>query len=115
LVRLAQAIELAPDFPPPNFYRGEYRYYEGDLAGAIEDFDLAINLDPSYAQAYLRRAETLAKGGDLHRAIKDLEFYLDLPMGATRNSGVMRNLSAYWYQLSVQAEQFASRPAAVTE
>ena len=75
-----------------------------DFNGAVEDFDRTIKLDSSFALGYVKRAQARAKIGEYRSAIRDLEFFLELPLGAARNDWVMRNISAYWYQLSMQAE-----------
>ena len=100
----SNAILLSPDLAPAYFYRGEMRCGVGDGQGALEDYDKAIELERSYAQAYWRRGQVRAERGDFRQAIDDLEFYLTLPMGATWNSQVMKNISAYWLQLALQSE-----------
>ena len=51
--------------------------------------------------------------GDLRGAIRDLEYYLELPIGATRNRQVMKNI-AYWHQLSMQVEPKSLKTVADT-
>ena len=100
----SQAIKLAQDFSLTYFSRGELRYELDDFNGAVEDFDRTIKFDSSFALGYVKRAQARAKIGEYRSAIRDLEFFLELPLGAARNDWVMRNISAYWYQLSMQAE-----------
>ena len=47
------------------------RYAKGDLAGAIEDLDIAIKFDPSYADAYNNRCALRCSKRDLDGAIAD--------------------------------------------
>ena len=54
-----QAIRLDPRLPFAYVNRGLLRRDQGDLAGALEDFDKAIELDPVYGDAYARRAGAL--------------------------------------------------------
>lgn len=52
--------------------RGIARYRSGDLALALADFDLALQLDPSSANAYIDRSIVLYRMGDLKRAFADI-------------------------------------------
>ena len=53
-----------------RYYRqqGSLAYRGGDLALALIDFDLAIDLDPNLSDAYINRAIV----GDLERALADV-------------------------------------------
>jgi len=57
-----------------NFYRerGIAAYRNGDLHGAIADFDQAIQLDPHFAGAYINRGIILYRMGELDRAFADV-------------------------------------------
>ncbi|MBN2385604.1 MAG: hypothetical protein JXB85_01190 [Anaerolineales bacterium] len=96
----SRAIDQAPCLAPAYFFRGEMKWEIGDVHGALADYDRAIKLDSLYARAYVRRARAKARLGDLPAAMDDLEFFLTLPMGKTRNSNVLKNISAYGLQLS---------------
>jgi curved DNA-binding protein CbpA len=52
--------------------RGGLAYRSGDLALALVDFDLAINLDPNSAEAYVDRAIVFRRMGDRKRALADV-------------------------------------------
>jgi tetratricopeptide (TPR) repeat protein len=52
--------------------RGGLAYRSGDLPLALVDFDLAINLDPNSAEAYIDRAIVFRRMGDLKRALADV-------------------------------------------
>jgi tetratricopeptide (TPR) repeat protein len=52
--------------------RGGLAYRSGDLPMALIDFDLAINLDPNSAEAYINRAIVFRRMGDLKRALADV-------------------------------------------
>ena len=52
--------------------RGNQAYRSGDLALALVDFDLAINLDPNFSDAYIDRAIVFRRMGDLKHAFADI-------------------------------------------
>lgn len=52
--------------------RGGLAYRSGDLPLALIDFDLAINLDPDSAEAYVNRAIVFRRLGDVKRAFADV-------------------------------------------
>ena len=52
--------------------RGGLAYRSGDLAMALIDFDLAVNLDPHSAEAYVDRAIVFRRMGDMKRALADV-------------------------------------------
>lgn len=52
--------------------RGSLAYRSGDFPLALTDFDLAINLDPKFSDAYVNRAIVFRRMGDLKRAFADL-------------------------------------------
>ena len=52
--------------------RGGLAYRSGDLSLALIDFDLAINLDPTFADAYIDRAIVFRRMGDLKHAFADV-------------------------------------------
>jgi curved DNA-binding protein CbpA len=57
-----------------KYYRqqGSLAYRSGDLPLALIDFDLAINLDPNFADTYIDRAIVLRRMGDMKRALADV-------------------------------------------
>jgi curved DNA-binding protein CbpA len=52
--------------------RGIVAYRGGDLRRAIADFDRAIKLDPSYADAYIDRGIAFYRTGEFDRAFADM-------------------------------------------
>lgn len=52
--------------------RGGLAYRSGDLPLALIDFDLAIDLDPNFADAYVDRAIVFRRMGDQKRALADV-------------------------------------------
>lgn len=57
-----------------RYYRqlGSLAYRSADLSLALVDFDLAINLDPNFSDAYIDRAIVFRRMGDLKRAFADI-------------------------------------------
>jgi Flp pilus assembly protein TadD len=52
--------------------RGQQAYRIGDLALALVDLDLAVELDPGFSDAYIDRAIVFHRMGDLKRAFADI-------------------------------------------
>jgi tetratricopeptide (TPR) repeat protein len=52
--------------------KGQLAYRSGDLALALVDFDLAIDLDPNSSDTYIDRAIVLRRMGDLKNAFADI-------------------------------------------
>jgi len=61
------AIQVAPAI----LNRGNAYAANGDLEGALRDYDEAINLNPKNAGAYVNRGLALARQGDVEGALKD--------------------------------------------
>jgi Flp pilus assembly protein TadD len=57
-----------------RYYRrqGQLAYRIGDFALALVDFDLAIDLDPNFSDAYIDRAIVFRRMGDLKHALADI-------------------------------------------
>jgi tetratricopeptide (TPR) repeat protein len=75
---LTRAIELNSGEPHLFYTRGRYRFQLGDDAGAVEDFDLGLELCDRLANDYYReeahfwRAEALIRLGKIQEALQDL-------------------------------------------
>jgi tetratricopeptide (TPR) repeat protein len=76
---IADNAEVAPATPTvevkdARYYRqrGQEAYRIGDLALALIDFDLAVELDPNLSDAYIDRAIVFHRMGDLTRAFADI-------------------------------------------
>jgi len=75
-------VEITGRLPPiadievkdANYYRarGALAYRSGDLSLALVDYDLAINLDPNFSDAYIDRAIVWHRMGDLKHAFADI-------------------------------------------
>ena len=73
---LTQAIHL---YPMSGHYinRSIAREELGNLRGAMEDLDMAVQLDPDNALAHMNRGLLREKVGDYNRAIEDYSFVLE--------------------------------------
>ena len=52
--------------------RGILAYRNGDIYLALADFDLAINLNPHFSDAYIDRGVVFYRMGDFKRAFADI-------------------------------------------
>lgn len=73
---LTQAIKLSP-FCGHYINRSLAREELGNLKGAMEDLDMAVQLDPDNALARMNRGLLREKVGDYNRAIDDYSFVLE--------------------------------------
>lgn len=64
-------VAVAQDSAAGLYDRGNAKRENGDVAGAIADYTRAIELDPKYVDAYVRRAVVKHGQGDLTGAIAD--------------------------------------------
>ena len=53
-------------------HRGQVAYRIGDLALALVDFDMAIDIDPDFSDAYIDRAIVFHRMGNLKHAFADI-------------------------------------------
>jgi len=53
--------------------RGYWKHQKGDLDAAIEDYNIAIKLDPKNMEGYDYRADVWQDKGDLDRALADYD------------------------------------------
>ncbi|HVE42318.1 MAG TPA: DUF1570 domain-containing protein, partial [Planctomycetota bacterium] len=70
---LEDAIREAPWFPLTYFYRAEWRYQEGDAAGAMRDLAEAAANQEGFVEARVARAELLLHEGKYAEAEKEIE------------------------------------------
>ena len=94
VVNLNRAIEIAPaTAAAADIYNNRGLAYagQGDLERAMDDFEQAISLDPSYAKGFNNRGILHLKNNDYDGAIRDFDRAIDLDPGyaqAYKNRGV---------------------------
>jgi tetratricopeptide (TPR) repeat protein len=68
--------------------RGNLYAVQGEVDRAIDDYDIAITLDPNRAVAFFNRATTLMEKGEIDRALSDFDYAIELdPMDAGAHVG----------------------------
>ena len=73
--------------------QGIEHFSKGDLAGAIADYDRALNADPKFAEAYFNRGKARRAQGDLDGAIADYEAAAELDPQLALNNRDITGLS----------------------
>jgi Flp pilus assembly protein TadD len=88
----AQKATPGPDSWKQYNHRGIRRAGEGDLAGALADFDTAIRLAPPTAVLHQTRGSIRMRAGDLDGARQDFEQGLALGPGNKAIAAFMGSL-----------------------
>ena len=97
----AQQIE-APDLAASiHLYRGNARAFDGDMDGALAEYDAAIELAPDLSPAYVNRGSVRNAQGDDRAALDDLNRAIELDPDAA-NAYYAR---ATVYRAQEQAEE----------
>ncbi len=73
IAQLGDYIELEPDWFGGYYKRGWYKDNIQDIDGAIEDYSMAIELQPDYAYAMVSRGNMYLLKGEKELAMKDFE------------------------------------------
>ncbi|MEM9803301.1 MAG: tetratricopeptide repeat protein, partial [Planctomycetota bacterium] len=76
---IESTLAVAPDAPHVLRARAEYRFFGGDSAGAIEDLERALALEPTSVEFRDRLWQFLAQAGRIDDAVQVLEEGLALP------------------------------------
>ncbi|MFW5891956.1 MAG: tetratricopeptide repeat protein [Bacteroidota bacterium] len=75
---LTISIELDPYFSDQaHYFRGLARYYQGNFSEAIDDFSIAIRMNPDYA-AFYQRGKANLEMKEYERSLQDFEIALRL-------------------------------------
>lgn len=86
LTQLTKYINKYPDFYYGYYRRGFFKDNTNDTDGAIEDYTMAIALEPNYAYAYLGRADMYQQKGDKMLSEKDYKKVIELDTIPDNNS-----------------------------
>lgn len=70
---IAEALRRRPHYPWALFLGGTHKYVQRKFHEAKKDFDRAIELQPSFASAYMNRGDVLREPGDMRAALADFE------------------------------------------
>jgi tetratricopeptide (TPR) repeat protein len=69
---------------------GNAYYAKGNAGFAVRYYTQAIETDPAYASAYLNRANTRVRTGDLKEAVSDYEAYLSIEPRSSQRPQIER-------------------------
>ena len=107
LVSINKYIELAPDNGNGYLQKGEIYYYNGEYEEALEQYDLTLDIDPSYNQAHFHKGHILS-WHDEEKALKSYKNAYDLyPDQFMYSFYVWRTLFELW-KFS-EAEKFLNK------
>jgi len=101
---ISRALELDGDLPNAYLARSSMHYIRRDLPSALRDADRAIELRPSYAQAFVWRGYYYALLGDITPGHENTKMAVNLNPLAPEAIG---NLAASYASLGLIEEAFA--------
>lgn len=78
ILELSKYVAHYPEYYGGYYRRGWYKDNSSDVDGAIEDYTIAIVLQPDYAYAYLGRGDMYALKGDKKSAEADYKKVIEL-------------------------------------
>ena len=78
ILELSKYVAHYPEYYGGYYRRGWYKDNSSDVDGAIEDYTMAIVLQPDYAYAYLGRGDMYALKGDKKSAEADYKKVIEL-------------------------------------
>jgi tetratricopeptide (TPR) repeat protein len=82
LGRLEDAIRWAPDRPDAFVCRGDWSLEDQEFQKAIDDYNSALELDPTHLQALLNRSQAFQHLGRHEEAIRDWKTLVELGSSA---------------------------------
>lgn len=74
--------------------RGIARFSQGDLDGAISNYDKALEVNPRFAEAFFHRGKARRAKGDLNGAIADYETSIEIDPRLAENN---RDIASAYY------------------
>lgn len=78
IAQMGKYIDYYPDFHYGYYRRGFYKDNTQDVDGALEDYTMCIVLDPTYAYAYLGRADMYKQKGSESLSMADYQKVIEL-------------------------------------
>lgn len=88
----SMAVKLKPDFALAYYNRGNAQKAQGNLDGALEDYNTTIKLKPDYVDAYYNRGVIRQAQGDFDKARQEYTQTIDLDshyINAYNNRGIV--------------------------
>jgi hypothetical protein len=79
-----------PGNPEVHYYYGITLAFQRDAAGALREFDLAIQLDPAYARPYYGAYYTLGQTGQVERALGYLQRLVEVNPEEQQAQGILQ-------------------------
>lgn len=111
-----QAITLDPNNPQEYINLGGIYYQLNQWTKAQDQFQLAINLKPDYANAYYNLGHTLIQEGDLKGALTQLQTVKTLVANDPTNlSKINQEIASLQAQINQQANPSVANPSAVQQ
>jgi tetratricopeptide (TPR) repeat protein len=78
LVENAQLLDHRNDLAQPYYYRGMCYLNTGNKDAAKGDFDMAVQLDPTYAEPHYQRGKMMVEGGKKEEGCIEIRTAVDL-------------------------------------
>lgn len=78
ILQLNKFVNRYPEYYHGYYRRGFYKDNTKDVDGALEDYSMAIALDPTYAYAYLGRADMYKEKGNTSMSIADYKKVIEI-------------------------------------
>jgi tetratricopeptide (TPR) repeat protein len=85
-------VQRQPRDPEVHYYYGVTLAFQRDLAGALREFDAAIELDPTYARAYYGAYYTLGQAGQVERALGYLQRLVEVDPGEGQAQRILQTM-----------------------
>jgi len=83
-------VQRQPGNPEVHYYYGVTLSFQRDLTGALREFDMAIRLDPGYAQPYYGAYYSLGQAGQAERALGYLQRLVEVNPEEQEAQGILQ-------------------------
>jgi tetratricopeptide (TPR) repeat protein/predicted Ser/Thr protein kinase len=121
LIEAQATAELLREDPAAHVHLARRYVQQGNLEGAIAEYEVAIDLDPGYVEAYVDLGNIMVRENDLERALELFQKALDiepghvkahLGMGDAYLLQMEYDAAAYHYQIVVDQDPEVAGPHA---